>query len=130
MLRFRTMWPRVDEQSFEETRESRRMAAAPDIVTSTLEDLAAAPNELGAHGALLGGQALIAHGVPRDTLDADALVAEAALGDLANELVERFGWKPLDYDPGAEDYVEAAEPTAHFMQDPVLFDPATERVLF
>jgi hypothetical protein len=73
---------------------------------------------------------LIAHGVPRDTLDADALVSEGRVGDLAMELVEHFDWRPLSYDTDSGDYLDTSEPTAHFMDDPVRFDIGAERVTY
>lgn len=123
-------WPRVDERSHLETPGSLRMALAPEAVTRALTDLLRAAETVGAHWSLVGGQALIAHGVPRDTLDADALVAKERLGDLAVELCESHAWKALEYDEGSGDYVETTRPTAHFMEDPVLFDLGTERVLY
>jgi hypothetical protein len=124
------MWPRVDPTSFEPTAESERMSAAPEIVTRTLETLALAAGETGARWALVGGQALIAHGVPRDTLDADALVDGDLIGELALDLVEKHGWTALDYDASVDDYRDVAHPIAHFMDDPVLFDIAAERTMY
>ncbi len=97
------------------------------VVTSALLDLARAAALVGASWALVGGQALIAYGVPRETLDADALVDHGMLGAFANVLVDTFGWTPVVYDEGSEDYVESAEVAVHFMDDPVLFDVAQER---
>ncbi len=97
------------------------------VVTSALLDLARAAALVGASWALVGGQALIAYGVPRETLDADALVDHGMLGAFADVLVDTFGWTPVVYDEGSEDYVESADVAVHFMDDPVLFDVAQER---
>src|SRR5689334_16820266 len=123
-------WPQLDEWSFQESKESTRMALAPEIVARTLEDLTRAAQAIGAHWALVGGQALIAHGVPRDTLDADALIGGDAAGDLAAELCAGAGWTALTYNADDGDYVPAAEPTAHYFDDPVLFDLGCERVMY
>jgi hypothetical protein len=125
-----TAWPRLDDSSFEESKESRRMALAPEIVARTLEELTGAAQAIGAQWALVGGQALIAHGVPRDTLDADALVGGDATGDLAAELCGIGGWTALRYDASTGDYAPAAEPTAHYFDDPVPFDLGCERVMY
>lgn len=123
------MWPRVDEASFENTAGSRRIVSSRDVVTRTLAELCAASSRLEARWALIGGQALIAYGVPRDTLDADALVEEHMLGDLATELVARFAWSALVYDHDTGDYATTAEAVVHYMEDPVLFDLGQERVM-
>ena len=98
-------------------------------VTSALSDLVRACRREGAAWALVGGQALISHGVPRHTEDADGLVDPERLGDVCLGLVEVFGWTPLAYDPSTEDYVDAVEVTTHFMDDPVLFDVGVERMM-
>src|SRR5258708_2637879 len=90
-------------------------------------DLARAASAMHVPWALVGGQALRAYGVPRETLDAAALVPPGALGELADSLVRTFGWKPLVYDETAEDYVETTEVALHRMDDPVLFDVHQER---
>jgi len=98
------------------------------VVASALLDLSRAVRSVtNADWALIGGQALIVYGVPRETLDADALVSSDALGDIAVTLVSTFGWTPLVYDERVDDYVESEEPTVHFMDDPVLFDVHEER---
>lgn len=97
------------------------------IVTSAVLDLLRAAVAARTEWALIGGQALIAYGVPRETLDADALVAPGALETLAEVLVVTFGWTPLVYDDRTEDYAVAREVTVHFMDDPVLFDVGEER---
>lgn len=96
-------------------------------VASALLDLARAAPRAGVSWALIGGQALIAYGVPRETLDADALVPLEGLERVARQLVETFGWTPVAYDGGSEDYVKADEVTVHYMDDPVLFDVGQER---
>jgi hypothetical protein len=97
------------------------------MVASALLDLSRAAPRAGAAWALIGGQALIAYGVPRETLDADALVPLDGLERVAAELVETFGWTPLTYDKRSDDYVVADEVRVHFMDDPVLFDVGQER---
>lgn len=97
------------------------------VVTSAMLDPARAAPQAGASWALIGGQALIAYGVPRETLDADALVSPGSLDAVAEVLVKTFGWTPVVYDPESEDYVRTSEPVVHFMDDPVLFDVGEER---
>jgi hypothetical protein len=67
--------------------------------------------------------------VPRDTLDADALVDRDKLHAVADALV-REGWTALDWDDDVQDYVHAAAPAPHYFEDPVLFDVGEERVMF
>lgn len=98
-------------------------------VSNALSDLGRAARASDASWALVGGLALLAHGVPRDTLDADALVESEKLTTLAHVLVGTFGWEPLVYDPATGDYVAANDVTVHFMDDPVLFDVGQERMM-
>lgn len=79
------------------------------VVTNALLGIVRAATRVDATWALVGGQALIAYGVPRETLDADALVAPAALESVAATLVDTFGWTPLVFDPESEDYAQAGE---------------------
>lgn len=104
-------------------REDRVQGAAE----RALADIVRAAGSLRSPWALIGGQALQAHGVPRDTLDADALVPSKALELLASELVHSFGWTPLRFDADTGDFADADEVGVHFMQDPVLFDVGEER---
>jgi len=97
------------------------------LVASALLDLSRAVTIAGADWALIGGQALIVYGVPRETLDADALVPSGALFSIAVVLVDTFDWTPLVYDETTDDYIESKEPTIHFMDDPVLFDVQEDR---
>ncbi len=97
------------------------------IVTAALQDLMRACKQEKASWALVGGQALIAYGIPRMTEDADGLIDADRLGDVSQVLVEVFGWTPLVYDERSSDYTEAQEVTTHFMDDPVLFDIGEER---
>lgn len=97
------------------------------IVASALLDLSRAAMLAKLPWALVGGEALIAYGVPRETLDADAIVQEPGLETLADSLVRTFGWRPLVYDHETGDYVEADEVEIHYMDDPVLFDVNQER---
>lgn len=87
------------------------------IVTSALLDLARAAVVAGVPWALIGGQALIAYGVPRETLDTDALVPFDGIENIASVLVENFFWKPVVYDVRTEDYIDAEQVTVHFMDD-------------
>lgn len=123
------MWPAVDQWSGVDTKEGLRIMTSAADVGRSLEELARAATTLGVRWALIGGQALIAHGVPRDTLDADALVEPALLGELSSALVEQQAWVPLVYDPGSGDYLAASGPTVHYMDDPVLFDLHAERAM-
>jgi len=96
-------------------------------VTSALLDIRRAATNARVPWALVGGQALIAYGVPKHTEDTDALVPTIELEEIANELVHTFGYTPLLYDATSEDYVPTREATVHYMDDPVLFDIHEER---
>ena len=76
---------------------------------------------------LIGGLALRAHGLPRDTDDADAFVPTASLSRVATTLVETFGWTPLRYERRKRDYVRSRAAMIHYMDDPVLFDVHAQR---
>lgn len=97
------------------------------VITSAFLDLVRAAGAAEIPWSLVGGQALLAYGVPRHTHDADALVDTEDLETLAHALVETFAWTPLLYDETAEDYVDTTEVTVHIMDDPVLFDVHEER---
>jgi len=97
------------------------------VVAAALLDLKRAMTRMGLGWALIGGQSLRAYGVPRNTEDADALVEDADLEDIAFELVEKFQWTPLVYDKETDEDVEAAQVMVQFMDDPVLFDMGVER---
>jgi hypothetical protein len=106
----------------------KRYAPQPDpVVQAALADLASAASAIDVEWALIGGHALRAYGVPRDTLDADALVPlEQALA-LADKLTDEFGWIPIIYDAASRDYVEVDEPLFQYMDDPVLYDIGEQR---
>jgi hypothetical protein len=106
----------------------RRYAPPPDpVVQAALAALARAASAVGAEWALIGGHALRAHGVPRDTLDADALVPLGHALDLADRLVAEFHWTPIVYDAAVRDFVESDEPLFQYMDDPVLYDIGEQR---
>jgi hypothetical protein len=96
-------------------------------VTSALLDLTRAVHNARTEMALVGGQALQSYGVPRTTEDADALVPREDLETLADELVDRFDWTPLDHDDETGDYVPTGRPVVLLMDDPVLFDVQQQR---
>jgi hypothetical protein len=96
-------------------------------VTSALLDLTRAVRNTRTEMALVGGQALQSYGVPRTTEDADALVPREDLETLADELVDRFDWTPLDHDDETGDYVPTDRPVVLLMDDPVLFDVQQQR---
>jgi len=96
-------------------------------VTNALLDIRRAATNARVPWALIGGQALIAYGVPKHTEDADALVPTANLEDFADVLVETFGYTPLLYDAGTDDYVPTDRATVNYMDDGVLFDIHEER---
>lgn len=78
--------------------------------------------------ALIGGQGLLAHGIPRDTLDLDILVPPEALEEFALNLTSRDGWVPLRFDQSQRDYVDAQVVMVLTMQDdPVLMDIGEDR---
>jgi len=97
------------------------------VVTSALLDLTRAVRSVRTQMALVGGQALQSYGVPRTTEDADTLVSREDLETLADELVDRFGWTPLDYDDETEGYAPTDRPVVLLMDDPVLFDVHEQR---
>jgi len=97
------------------------------VITSALLDLTRAVRNVRTQMALVGGQALQSYGVPRTTEDADTLVSREDLEPLADELVDRFGWTPLDYDDETEGYVPTDRPVVLLMDDPVLFDVHEQR---
>jgi len=96
-------------------------------ITSAMLDIRRAATNTRIPWAIVGGQALIAYGVPKHTEDADALVPPADLEDFANELVDTFGYTPLLYDEATRGYVPTDVATVHCMDDPVLFDIHEER---
>ncbi len=96
-------------------------------LSNAFSDIARAARTMRVPWALIGGQALRAYGVPRNTLDADALVPIESMVDLAEMLVASFEWTPLSYDDDTHDYVEVDEVTVHYMDDPVLFDVGQRR---
>jgi len=98
-------------------------------VTSALLDLRRATTKASQPWALIGGQALRAHGVPRDTLDIDAIVMPEGVSSLAELLVNEFEWVPLVYDPESNDYRSTDVVTIHRMDDPVLFDVGEQRAM-
>ena len=97
------------------------------VVAMALNDLSRAAENSNTPWALIGGQALRAYGVPRHTLDADALVPVEDLLRLADVLVVTFHWKALKYSDEDAGYVVATEPTVLLMDDPVLFDVQEQR---
>lgn len=98
-------------------------------VTSTLLDLVRASALMRTPWSLIGGQALIAYGVPKLTEDVDTLVSKDNLIEFAETLVETFGYSPLIYSNEHGVYVIANEVTVHNMDDPVLFSIGEEREL-
>lgn len=96
-------------------------------VAATLRDVRDAADDLDEPWALIGGQALQAYGVPRDTLDVDVLSAVA--GELALHLVDAYGWTPLLADEYGEYHpTDAVRP--HVMDDRVLYDIHEQRVMY
>jgi len=108
---------------------SMTSASSDAVVTAAFQDLDRACRRLTAAWSLVGGQALIHYGVPRETQDLDGLVESSKVEEVAIFLAEEFGWIPLHHvGEGAEgDYVPADEVVVHFMDDPVLFDIHEER---
>jgi hypothetical protein len=97
------------------------------IIANALADLVRATKAVHSTWSLVGGEALIAHGVPRETLDADVFAEAELLEDLAAELLDVYGWTALEYDVRAGAYVPAEDLVVHHMDDPVLFDIGQER---
>lgn len=89
-------------------------------VTNALLDLVRVARLTNAPWSLIGGEALLAYGVPKNTEDVDALVEQEDLLKFAETLVETFSYVPLIYDTEREEYVPAERVTVHTMDDPVL----------
>lgn len=123
-----TLPPPPDDLSFKETNDGKPLP--PESVADTLEDLVRVAGAIGVRWALIGGQALLAHGVPRETRDVDVLVSPHATMALATELCRSAGWTPLQYRSWTKDYVPVAEPTLHHFDDLVLFSLPCERVMY
>lgn len=121
------MWPRSDETLEFGARQMARMAEAPRVVTEALVTLTRVAREVGASWAVVGGQALVAHGVPRDTLDLDVLVEHSRLGSLAGALA-LSGWDALAFDRASGAYVKVPSPrttTEAAIEWARTFDPAS-----
>lgn len=98
-------------------------------VAKGLRDVDRAADAANIAWALAGGQALLAYGIPRTTLDADIFVYEENLERMANELVTHHGWVPLDFDPETRRYIVVDKVTTLWMDDPVLFAVGVQRRL-
>lgn len=96
-------------------------------VTNAMLDLRRTAAIVRAPWSLVGGQALIAHGVPKLTEDVDAFVPPEDLRRFAEVLVDTFDYTPLRYSEEIGGYEPADEVTVHYMDDPVLFDIGEER---
>lgn len=120
--------PTPDDLSFKGDNDGQPLP--PERVARALEDLVRVADLLGVHWALIGGQALVAHGVPRETDDVDVLVSAHATRVLATVLCKLAGWTPLQYRSWTRDYVPVAEPTLHHFDDLVLFSLPCERVMY
>lgn len=120
--------PPPDDLSFKEDNAGKPLH--PESVARTLEDLVRIAETIGVRWTLIGGQALLAHGVPRETRDVDVLVSRTATLALATELCRSAGWTPLQYRSWTRDYVPVAEPTLHQFDDLVLFSLPCERVMY
>ncbi|MBI5537238.1 MAG: hypothetical protein HY898_31240 [Deltaproteobacteria bacterium] len=66
-----------------------------DAIASSLRDFSEVAATLAAPWALIGGHALIAHGVPRYSPDLDLLVADDRIRPVVAVLVSGFGWARL-----------------------------------
>lgn len=102
---------------------------APEAALA-LEHVGRASEAIGARWALIGGQALIAYGVPHDTDDIDVLVSAHDIEDLALSLCAFADWMPLEYRAWERDYVPAAKPTLHRFDDLLLWALPCERVMY
>ena len=120
--------PLPDDLSFKEGNDGKPLS--PESVAATLEDLARIADAISVRWALIGGQALLAHGVPRETHDVDVLVSRHATAALATELCRAAGWTPLQYRSWTRDYVAVVEPTLHHFDDLVLFSLPCDRVMY
>jgi len=97
------------------------------VVSTTLLDLSRAARSARTRWALIGGPALIVHGVPRHSPDAGALVPLRKLAGLAEELVGTFGWTPLEYDKNTGRFAKTHAPVVHYLDDLALRDLQEER---
>ena len=120
--------PPQDELSFKEGNNGEPLPS--ESVARALEDLVQVADTIGVRWALIGGQALLAHGVRRETGDVDVLVSHHATLTLATELCRSAGWTPLQYRSWTRDYVPVAEPKLHHFDDLVLFSLPCERVMY
>ncbi|MEP7125664.1 MAG: hypothetical protein ABJE95_32340 [Byssovorax sp.] len=120
--------PHSDDLSF--TGGNDGEPVPPESVARALEDLVRIADAIGVRWALIGGQALLAYGVPRQTHDVDVLVSRHATLALATELCRSAGWTALQYRSWTRDYVPVAEPTLHPFDDLVLFSLPCERVMY
>ena len=80
------------------SRSRRSRMSPPDrAAMESLEDLRWSANATGTPWALIGGRALIAHGVRKDSDDVDVLVPPHSLKNLANTLVDSCAFQPLKH---------------------------------
>jgi len=126
-MKTRHPWLHGQLYSAEDDLTPEEMTRVAIAAAEALQGAQRAAQQLGAEWALIGGQALIAYGVPRITTDVDIL-AELA-GEIALALVTG-GWTALQFDLGTGDYTVTSEVTAHYMDDPVLFDIGAQRIMF
>jgi hypothetical protein len=109
------------------TRSKNIEPTSDTLASTTLLDLCRAAHHVGTRWALIGGQALIVHGVPRHSPDASALLPPTKMSALAEALVGRFGWTPLEYDERAGKYGKANAVAVHHVEDPGLDELKCER---
>lgn len=105
-------------------------APTTGLVAAALEDVARAAEVLQTRWALIGGQALVAHGIPRRTDDVDLLVPLADIRIFAAVLCALSRWVPLEYRRWERDFVPAKAPTLHRFDDLVLWDLPFDRVMY
>lgn len=99
------------------------------MIANTLVDLARAAHNASISWALIGGEALTAHDVPRQSVGVDLLVPPTSLQRLATILVDSFNWIPVEYEAETRGHFAAESIAVYDMDDPVLAEIGEHRQL-
>jgi hypothetical protein len=89
-------------------------------IAFSLRDLSSAATALDSVWAIMGGHALIAWGVPRDTPEIDAMVDPDLIEELAATLVGKSGWVPLECNDQGRSFLVTDAVTLREKEDPVM----------
>lgn len=101
--------------------------AAPAF-SRALAEVRAAAERAGVRYALIGGQALISYGVPRDSLDVDVVSVDPL--SIAQWLVDVYAWIPLRYDRDSRMYVQTDCLIEHQFHDHALYELGVLRSIY